>query len=147
MTATPAPASTAPAPGGLGQNLRVRGLVILILVLIEILLGNQLAVAGSPYPLAYLAGHIALALIVSGFAAHAFLIARRWPGTAIRVASGLTFLAAVAATLGGTWFLVGGMTNPALYTMEGSGGLAFLGSILIIVFGGRPSAPPVATPA
>jgi len=119
--------------------------VVLVLVLVEILVGNQLALAGSPYPLAYLAGHIALAVIVSGFAAHVLLRAVRRRHAPVRAAAAITFVAAVGATLGGTWFLVGGMTNPALYAMEGLGGLALLGALLVIVWGGaRPSTAPTA---
>ena len=145
VPSTPAPVPPAPAAVGPAANLRLRGVVILVLVLVEILLGNQLAVAGSPYPIAYLVVHILVAVLVCGFAGHIVLLAWKRTQTPIRVAAAITFLSAVGATLGGTWFLVGGMSNPALYTMEALGGLAFLGAILVIVLGGPAPAPkPVA---
>ena len=61
--------------------------------------------------------------------------------------AGITFIAALGATISGTVFLLGGQSNGALYGMEGLGGLALLGALLMIIFGSvkvgsTPPAPP-----
>jgi len=116
-------------------KLRVRAIPILVLLLGEILLGNQLAVVGSPYPLGYLAAHVVLSILLVGFTAHVLLASLRLPRAATKFAAGFTFVATLGATLGGTAFLLGGGSLASLYAMEVLGGFALLGAILLIVWG------------
>lgn len=125
----------APAPAPRDRRLRVRAIPILVLVFAEILVGNELALAGSPYPVGWLAAHVVLALLLIGFTGHALRIAVRLPSTPARVAAGLTFLSALGATIAGTVFLVAGQANSALYAMEGLAGIAILADLLLLVWG------------
>lgn len=137
---SPTPGPTAPVRD---SRLRVRAIPIFVLLLAEILLGNQLAVVGSPYPIGYLAAHVALSLLLVGFTGHAFVLSVRLPKVSARACAGLTFLATLGATVSGTLFLLAGESSSALVGMESLGGLALLGALLLMVFGSVkvPSAP------
>ena len=119
-----------------GPSLRVRGAVIFALVLADILLGNHLAEAGSPYPLGYLAAHIGVTVAVLAFSGHAVLASRRSVGWAPSASALLTLLASLGATFAGAAFLLEAGARGPLLGMEGFGVLAFLGTIMLIVFGG-----------
>jgi hypothetical protein len=134
---TPPPASSAP-------SLRVRGVVLFVLLIAEILLGNQLATVGSPYPLGYLGAHIGLGLIVMAFSGHLLVAAARWGGAAAKGAALLACLGSIGAVVSGFVFLLGNQSSAALLGMEVLGGLALLGALLVIVFGGTRSTAPVA---
>jgi hypothetical protein len=132
MTASPPPTRF----DGLPQNaLRVRAAVLLVLVILELLVGNQLALAGSPYPVPYLAGHVVLAILLVGLAAHSTILARRRAGAVAQVSGLLALLGSAGAGIAGTIFLWGGQANGALWGMEGLGVIALLGAILLLVFG------------
>jgi len=131
------PAATASRPEGSlkDRRLRLRAVPIFILLIAEILVGNELALAGSPYPVSFLAAHIVIALLLIGVTAHAFRISIQLPKASARVAAGLTFLASFGATLSGTLFLLAGGSNAALNGMEAFGLIALLGDILLLVWG------------
>jgi len=136
VTGTVSQASNeAAVPPARDTRIRVGAVAIFVLLLAELLLGNQLAVVGSPYPVGYLAAHIVLSILLIGFTAHVLVRSTRLPSRPAKVVAGLTFLSAVGATIGGTVFLLSGGGSNALYAMEGLGGLAVLGAILLIVFG------------
>lgn len=118
-----------------GPGLRVRGIVILILVLTDILLGNQLALTGSPFPPGYLVAHVIVTAAVVGFAAHSVVIAFRAHRWSARVATLLTLVTSVGATVAGAAFLLEGEAAGPLRGMEILGGLAFLGALLVVVIG------------
>ena len=131
---SPPPANSALSPTR-DSTLRVRAVPTLVLLLAETLVGNELAVVGSPYPLGYLAAHVVLSLLLVGFTAHIFLRSLRLPSAAARVAGGVTFLSTLGATISGSVFLWGGGSQFAVDGMEGLAGLAILGAILLLVFG------------
>ena len=136
MTATETSVSPSQSsPQTHDQTLRIRAVVILGLLLAEILVGNQLALLGSPYPWGWLAAHIGLSIVLVAFTAHAFVISVRLPSWPARVASGVTFLSSVGATIDGILFLYGGASRSSLYGMEGLSAVAFLGCILLIFVG------------
>lgn len=116
-------------------RIRTGAVAILVLLLAELLLGDLLAMVGSPYPVGYLAAHIALSILLVGLVAHVLVRSTRTPSRPARLAAGLTFVSTLGATLGGTVFLLGGGADAALYAMEGLGGIALLGAILLIVWG------------
>lgn len=119
-----------------------------MLVVVEIFIGNELALAGSPYPDSWLAAHIVVGLLLLAVAGHAARISMRLPKTSARVAAVVTVLAVLGAFASGLAFLFAGETNAALYGMEGLAGVALLGSLLLLVVGSvtvRP--PPTAQPA
>jgi hypothetical protein len=118
-------------------SLRVLAVVIVVLLIGEILLGNQLALAGSPYPFGYLAAHVVLAVLLVGATAGLNNLSFRQPRWIARISAVVTFVASVGAAFAGTAFLYAGQGSPALDTMEALGGVALLGSILLIVWGGR----------
>jgi hypothetical protein len=132
-----APQASGVAAVGPTRDTRIRlgAAAILVLLLAELLLGNQLAVVGSPYPVGYLAAHVVLSILLIGLTAHVLVRSSRLPSRPAKAIAGLTFLSAVGATIGGTVFLLGGGSSIALYAMEGLGGLAVLGAILLIVLG------------
>lgn len=144
MSELTAPAASAPTSTGapVGGNLRLRGLILLILVLVEVIVGDLLARAGSPYPLAALVGHIVLAVLVSGAAVGALIAARRHRSALVRAGTVVAVVGGIGATLAGTWFLLGGMPDAALGAMEGLAGLTLVGAALLIVGGGPAAAPP-----
>lgn len=125
-----------PEPSSIHPSLRIRAIPILLVVIAEILIGNQLAVAGSPYPLIWLIAHIAVGLLLVAMTGHTMGKAlRRSHKMSAKGASALTFFGALGAVLSGFAFLFGGQSNGALLGMEVLGGLALLGSILLLVFG------------
>lgn len=117
------------------RSLRARAVPIFLLVIGEILVGNELAEAGSPYPLGYLAAHIALAIVLVAFSVHVLIRAVRLPSMPARAAAGVTFVSALGAALGGTVYLFAGSSAYALDAMEAFGGVALLGSVLLILWG------------
>ena len=135
MTANPSPPVATDEATARNTTLRVRAIPIFVLLLGEILLGNQLAEVGSPYPVGYLAAHVVLSVLLVGFTAHVFLAALRLPKAAAKYAAAITFLSTLGATLAGTVFLLGGGSTPSLYAMEGLGGVALIAAILLMVWG------------
>jgi len=130
------------SPPARDTRLRYRAVPFLVLVLAEILVGNQLAVVSSPYPVGYLAAHVGLSIALIVWGGYLVVTAYQMRRVLARVLSGLCFGPVVIATLSGTVFLLGGGSQAALYAMEGFGGLAFLGSILLILWGSFPSSGP-----
>jgi hypothetical protein len=129
------------------RSLRWRGVGLLVLVTIETLVGNELALAGSPYPWSWLAVHIVVGLLLIGFAGHTARMAFRRPRTVARVSATLAALGSLGAFVSGLLFLFAGQSNGALYGMEGLAGLVFLAAVLLIVFGSvAPPPTPAATP-
>ncbi len=148
-TNAPPPATPVP-PAPRNSNLRYRGVLLFVFVLVEILIGNQLALSnGPPYPIVYLVLHVLVAIGLVLGSGYALMIALRLPSRAAQGVAALTFVAALGATISGTVFLYGGQSNSALLGMEGFGGLALLGALLLIVFGSVPIAPssPAAAPS
>jgi hypothetical protein len=147
VNASPAAPVTS-TPSTRNSSLRYRAIGIFVLLILEILLGNQLAVVGSPYPWPYLAAHIVLSLLLLGFTAHVLLASvRLGGGVAARASAGLTFLSALLATVGGTAFLYAGGSQWALYLMEGFGVFGLLAAILLMVWGSVPvRSPPAPAP-
>jgi hypothetical protein len=139
-------APTTPGPAPSRSRLRWLGVGLLVLVLAEILVGNQLAVVGSPYPVGYLALHVILALLLVGLAVHAVRRALREGRGAAQASAALALVSVVGAGISGAVFLYAGQNNGALYGMEGLGGLAFLAAINLLVFGGARPAPAPMTP-
>jgi len=134
MTESP-PSAGAATPATRNSALRIRAIPVLVLLFAEILVGNQLAEVGTPYPWGYLAAHIALSLVLIALTAHAFVLSLHLPSGAARATAGITFLTTLGATVSGTVFLVAGQNPSALYGMEGLGGVALLGAILLLVVG------------
>jgi hypothetical protein len=135
---TPDPAAAVGAGQGRRGRLpplRARAVPLLLLLLVEALLGNQLAVVGSPYPLGYLVAHVALAVLLVAFSTHVLVLARRLPGVPARTAAWVTFVSTIIATAGGTAFLFGGQSSAALYAMVAFAGVAILGAVLLLVWG------------
>jgi cation transport ATPase len=128
-----------PAPADRRPSLRVRAVALFVLLLIEILLGNQLATVGTPYPIGYLAAHIVLGILLIGFSGNLLVSALRAGRAATTSVAALTCLATIAAVISGFVFLLGSQSSASLLGMEAFGGIALLGSILLIVFGGAPS--------
>ena len=125
--------------------IRMRAIPMLVLLIVEGVLGGQLAIVGSPYPIGYLAAHIVLAILLVGFTAHAVRRALRLPKASLKVAATITFLTTLGATLAGTVFLLGGGAMSAFDAMEALFGVALIGAILLLVLGSvvipQPSAP------
>jgi len=134
---TPAPVAWA-APRG--PSVRIRGVALFVLLIVEILLGNQLAVVGSPYPVGYLAAHIGLGLVLIGFSGYSLWVAARIGRGSATASAALTCLTTVGAVISGFVFLFGNQSNGALLGMEAFGGVALLGAILMVVFGGSRTA-------
>jgi len=132
----------APDPTSRGGSLRVRAVVVFVLLIVEVLVGNELALAGSPYPLGYLAAHIVLAVLLTGFTSHVLLASIRGYRGSTRIAAGVTFVTTLGALLSGTVFLLAGQSNAALVGMEALAVLALLGAILLMVWGGAGSRRP-----
>jgi hypothetical protein len=129
------------------RSLRWRGVGLLVLVTIETLVGNELALAGSPYPWGWLAVHIVVGLLLIGLAGHTARMAFRRPSTGARVSATLAALGSLGAFVSGLLFLFAGQTKAALYGMEGLAGVVFLAALLLIVFGSGALPPaPAATP-
>jgi hypothetical protein len=125
----------------------MRAVALVVLVVLEILVGNALAVAGSPYPLPYLAAHVILAILLVGLSAHAVVIAQGRGGGLARGSAILALLGSVGAGISGTLFLYAGQSDLALTAMEALGGLALLGGILLLATGGlRPVSSPTDAP-
>lgn len=144
MSSTNPKAPAIAPPATRGPSLRVRSVVLFVLLIVEVLLGNQLATVGSPYPISYLAAHVVLGLLLIGFSGHLLMSAVRAGRAAATSVAALTCLATVGAVISGFVFLLGNQSSIALLGMEALGGLALIGSILLIVFGGaRPPAPSV----
>ena len=122
-------------PPAKDRRLRRWAIPILILLLAEILVGNQLAVVGSPYPTSYLAAHIAVAALLVVVTGVALAISVRLPSWPARLLATVTFLGALGATAGGTLFLYAGGAQSDLDIMEGLGVIALLTDILLIVWG------------
>lgn len=121
------------------RRLRWRGVAIFIFGIAEFLIGNELAVAGSPYPLIWLILHVLVALgLVIGAGGTIWIALRLRSGTNLAIGT-LTFLFALGATISGTVFLFAGQNNGALYAMELLGGLTILGGLLLIIFGSVPA--------
>ncbi len=120
------------------SRLRYHAIPFLVLVLAEILVGNELALAGSPYPVGYLAAHIGLSILLILLGAYLVIISYRLHRPPAWILSGLCFVSVVIATLSGTDFLIGGGAQGTLYAMEGFGGLALLGSIILVIVGSFP---------
>ena len=125
-------------PSARDSRLRYLAIPFLAVVFAEILVGNQLALAGGPYPVGYLAAHVALSILLIAFGAYLVIIAHGLHRALPSILSWLAFVSVVIATISGTVFLVGGGAQGALYGMEGFGGLALLVSILLIVWGSVP---------
>jgi hypothetical protein len=128
-------ASSSRSPPTRDSRLRYHAIPFLVLVLAEILVGNQLALAGSPYPVGYLAAHIGLSILLIALGAYLVVIAYRLHRALAWIPSWLSLVSVVIATLSGTDFLVGSGAQSALYAMEGFGGLALLGAILLVILG------------
>jgi hypothetical protein len=131
-----------PASGrslGRGLSLRVRGIALLIGILAESVVGAELAMVVGPYPDWLLAAHIVISLLLVIFSGVALAIAWPLPSSALRISAVITFISVIGATIAGSDFLWGGQSNAALMGMEGFAGLAFLGALLLIVFGGKPA--------
>jgi len=120
------------------SSLRYHAVPFLVLVLAEILVGNQLALAGSPYPVGYLAAHIGLSVLLIALGTYLVLLAHRLHRARAWIPSWLCLVSVVLATVSGTDFLWGSGAQSTLYAMEGFGGLALLGSFLLIIFGSFP---------
>jgi len=130
-----------------GPSLRIHGLVLFVLLIAELLLGNQLAVIGSPYPIGWIAAHVGLALVTIAFSVLAFLVSLPSARVAARASSLVTSLATIGATVSGTLFLYAGGSRGSLIGMEALGGIALLGSILLIVWGSSATPPAAPRPA
>ena len=126
--------------------LRMRAVPMLVLLVVEGVLGGQLAIVGSPYPIGYLAAHIVLAVLLVGFTGHAFQLALRLPKGSLKVAAAVTFLTTLGATVAGTVFLLGGGATSAFDAMEGLFGVALVGAILLLVLGSVVTPPPSPPP-
>jgi hypothetical protein len=139
-------AASSGIPPARDSRLRYHAVPFLILVLAEILVGNQLALAGTPYPVGYLAAHIGISTLLIALGAYLVVIgyplhrARAWAPAL------LGFVSVVVATLSGTDFLVGGGAQGALYAMEGFGGLALLAALVLVILGSFPVPNPPSTP-
>jgi hypothetical protein len=125
----------APPPPRTGPSLRVRGVALFVAVLIEILIGNELAIVGTPYPEWLIGLHVVVALLLVIFSAYATFLAFRAAGTGARASAVLAAVGSLGASIGGSVFLYNG-SAPALTAMEGLGGLALLGALLLILLGG-----------
>ncbi len=134
MTATPSSASPTSSPA-VRATLRFWGVLVLVFFVLTSAIGGSLAMESS-YLIVTLASHIGLALVTLGLAAYATSFVGRTYQTLPRAASGLAALSALAATISGTVFLLGGQSNAALYAMESFAGLGILAGLLMIVFGG-----------
>lgn len=119
------------------KTLRILAIPIFILLLIDSLLGNSLMYSpeGQPFPLSILTIHIGVALLLVGVTGLAFVISLRLPGWRLRVAAGLSSVSTMVATLAGTVFLLGGESPTALAWMEAFAAIAFIGDILLFVWG------------
>ena len=69
------------------SSLRYHAVPFLVLVLAEILVGNQLALAGSPYPVGYLAAHIGLSVLLIALGAYLATWPRPKPAPDVHAAS------------------------------------------------------------
>jgi hypothetical protein len=141
MAAPHAPVTSLPRPiAPAVPSVRIRAFSIFVLVILEALVGNTLAFESS-YSVAVLAAHIALALVIVAVSAHVVWVAVRYYRVPARVAALFTLVSAVGATIGGTVFLLAGSNVAGLDAMEGFSGVAILGAILLLVWGGRSAAP------
>ncbi len=119
------------------KTLRILAIPIFGLLLIDSLLGDSLMYSpeGQPFPLSTLALHIGVALLLVGITGLAFVISLRLPGWRPRVAAGLPFASTLVATLAGIVFLLGSESPAALAWMEAFAAIAFIGDILLLVWG------------
>ncbi len=126
--------------------LRILAIPVLALWIAEVVLGNTLAIDGSPYPTDLLAAHVivaVLAVLLTGFAVGVALRSGQRRGL---YAAGVTHGSTLAATVSGLLFLFAGQNQYALDGMEGFAGAMLLGIILMALFGRAPlnSAPSAA---
>jgi hypothetical protein len=138
---TDAPGPPVPPAARARSTLRLHGAVILVLLLVEVLVGNLLAMAGSPYPKLTLYAHVGLAVLLVLVTAGAVGVATRRGSRRQAALAALTFAATFGAAVGGVLFLDGGGAAAALDAMEGLAGLALLGSVLLIVWGSLAASP------
>jgi hypothetical protein len=125
------------------RTLRFWGVLLLVMFVLTSAVGGSLA-AESSYLAVTLASHIGLALVTLGIGGYAASrVGPTYPRTP-RAFAGLAALSALGATLAGTTFLLGGMSNAALYAMVGFALLGILASLVLIVLGGPP--PKIAAP-
>ncbi|MGA8542122.1 MAG: hypothetical protein WB947_01050 [Thermoplasmata archaeon] len=110
--------------------------MLLVLFLLTSAVGGSLALESS-YLAVTLASHIGLALVTLGVAGYATSFVGRFYRALPRAFAGLAALSALGATIAGTFFLLGGESNPALYAMEGLAGLGILASLVVIAAGGQ----------
>ncbi len=130
-----ASSSVPTAPPHRNQMLRVHGIVIVVLVVVEVLIGNALAVAGSPYPALTLDAHVGVAALLVLVTVGAVVVSVRQRATWGRVAAVVAFVASLGAAISGTVFLQAGMATAPLDAMESLAGVALLGGLLLIVWG------------
>lgn len=140
-------------PANPGQNirapvvpLRILAIPVLALWIVEVVLGNTLALDGSPYPSDLLIGHVLvaiLAVLLTGFAVGVAFRSGQRRGL---YAAGVTHGSTLAATISGLVFLFAGQNQYALDGMEGFAGVMLLGIILMALFGRAPSPTPVSAP-
>jgi hypothetical protein len=116
-------------------SLRYWGVLVLVFFLLTSAVGGSLALESS-YLLVTIASHIGLALVTLGLAGYATSFVGRSYRAMPRAFAGLGALSALAATIAGTIFLVGGQTAVTLYAMEGFAGIGIVAALLMIVFGG-----------
>lgn len=138
---------TPPVAPGMTRRLTLRLLAIplFILIIIESLVGSELAFESS-YSDWVLALHILLALGLIGISGRAVYVSLGCPTMAPRVVAGLNLVASVAATIGGTVFLLANSNMTALYVMEGSAGLIVLFSLIFLAWGAPPAPAPRSAP-
>jgi hypothetical protein len=145
MATASTPEASPPVPRT--RTLRFWGALLLVMFVLTSAVGGSLA-AESSYLAVTLASHIGLALVTLGIGGYA---ASRVGPTYPRgpcACAGLAALSALGATLAGTTFLLGGMSNAALYAMVGFALLGIVASLLLVVLGGpMPRAAPAAPPA
>ena len=122
-------------PAAPARSLRPWGAVVLLLFVLTSAIGGSLALESS-YLIVTLASHIGLALVTLGLAGYAsMVVARSYRGLA-RASSGLASLSALAATVAGTVYLLGGQGAIALGVMEVFAVLGMIMAFLMIAFGG-----------
>ncbi len=114
MAATPTASAPDPATAAAsGPSLRVWGVVIFVLFVLTSAIGGSLALESS-YVSLNLASHVGLALVTLGIAGYASSFVGRSYRPLPRASAGIAALAALAATIAGTIFLVDGQgTRPS----------------------------------
>lgn len=124
-----------PAAPARHSTVRLLAIPLLVLVGAEIYLGNELALAGSPYPSGLVDAHVTTAALLIVLSAAALAVAWRLPRLFLRAAAAVTFLGAVGATASGSIFLWHGQSNGALAGMEAGAGVVVLGVIILLIWG------------